>query len=88
MYDTVNKFDKYFNILLKIFGISIFSFLFFADLPVFAHRISELYGIVVILLFADIHYTIRQDILSRVIVCLIGIAYFSINIFYAKLFNI
>lgn len=88
MYETVNRFDKYFNILLKIFGISIFSFLFFADLPVFAHRVSELYGIVVIFIFADIHYTIRPELLSRAIVCLIGISYFSINIFYSKLFNI
>lgn len=88
MYDTVKQFNKYLPLMLRIMALSIFSFLIFAPLPVLAFRISELYGIVDIILFTNIYYTIRPSILSKIIVCIIGFSLFAINVFYAKLLDL
>ena len=46
--------------MLKIMGISLFAVKALAGVPVIAMRISELYGIVEIILFVGIYYTIKQ----------------------------
>jgi hypothetical protein len=86
MYDTVYEYNKYIPILLKIMGLSIFLFLLLAFLPVLSFRLSQLYGIVDILVMSSIYYTIKPRSLSAIIVSIIGIVLFSINIFYTKIF--
>jgi hypothetical protein len=56
--------NKYFNILVKIYIFSVASFVLFADIPVFSFRISELLGVVEIILLPMIIYLIRQKILA------------------------
>lgn len=82
-YDTVIKFNKYFPILIKTMGISILLFLSLAFMPVLAFRISELYGIVEIVVLSCIFYTINPSWLGKTVVAIIGMATFLINAFYA-----
>jgi len=83
-YDTVIKHNKYLPIMLKLTGISVFSFLVLSFLPVLSFRISELYGIAEIFIFANIYYTIKPAWLAKSVVAIVGIAMFMINAFYAE----
>ena len=83
-YDTVIKYNKYLPIMLRLTGVSIFSFLLLSFLPVLAFRVSELYGIVEIFIFTNIYYTIKPGWLGKVVICIIGISMFLINAFYAE----
>ena len=85
MYDVIREHTPYITIMIKMLGLSIFSFAFFAFLPVLAFRISELFGIVEAVLFTYIYYTIKPDYLSKSIVIVIGISMFLINVFYNEL---
>ena len=82
-YDTVRKFNKYFPILIRLMGISIILFLSLAFMPVLAFRISELYGIVEIIVLSCIYYTINPTVLGKSVVAIIGMVTFLINAFYA-----
>jgi hypothetical protein len=77
--------NKYINILLKMQSFSLASFVFFSAMPVFAFRISELYGIVEIVTIPFIYYILKSKLLSRIIVVFIGLCLLLINIFYNKL---
>lgn len=84
-YDTIKQTCKYLPIILRFMGISIFVYLFFAQLPVLSFRIGELYGIVEILIFTYIVYTIRPHWLGSLITCFIAISLFIIYIFIQKI---
>lgn len=88
MYDTIKVYNKYLPIMLKITGFSIFSFIALSSIPVIAFRVSELYGIIDIILFTNIFYTVRPAWLARTIVIVIGISMFFINVFYSKILQI
>lgn len=83
-YDTVIKHNKYLPLMLRLTGISIFMFLVLTFLPVLSFRVSELYGIVEIFIFANIYYTINPKWLGKTVVLIIGLAQFCINAFYAN----
>ncbi len=85
MYDTIRPSNKYLPILLKIMGCSVFVFLLFAPLPVLSFRISELYGIVDIIIYSSLFYTVRQRAVGASIVGVVGLSLFAINVFYMKL---
>ncbi len=85
MYDTIRQSNKYLPILLKIMACSVFVFLLFAPLPVLSFRISELYGIVDIIIYSCLFYTVRQRAVAASIVAVVGISLFAINVFYMKL---
>ena len=55
MYDIIKEHNPYFPIMIKMMGLSIFSFVTLSALPVLAFRISEIYGIVEIILFTNIY---------------------------------
>lgn len=86
-YDTVVEFNKYIPILLRFMGIAILSFLSLASLPVLAFRVRELYGVVEIIMFTSIFYTIQPKWLAKSIVAIIGIVLFLINAFYAEILH-
>jgi len=88
MYDTVYKYNKNLPIMLKMMGISIALYVILSPLPVFAFRLSEIFGIVDIILFTNIYYTIKPNLLARSIVIAIGCILFAINIFYNDLLDI
>lgn len=83
-YDTVIKHNKYLPLMLRLTGLSVFSFLALSFLPVLSFRISELYGIAEIFIFANIYYTIKPGWLAKSVVAIVGIALFCINAFYAE----
>lgn len=87
-YDTIRQFNPYTTIMLKMLALSLFCFPALAALPVLSFRISEIFGIVEVILFTNIYYTIKPSWLGSIIVCIIGTSLFMINVFYTKLLNI
>lgn len=83
-YDTIKAHNRYLPLMLRMTGVSIFSFLVLSFLPVLSFRVSELYGIVEIFLFANIYYTIRPKWLGVSVVGVVGLSLFCINAFYAE----
>lgn len=81
-YDLVKDHNKYLSLMLKLMGISIFLYLAFTFLPVLSFRFSELYGIVEVIVFANIYYTIKPAWFSKTVVAVIGLAFFFINVYY------
>ncbi len=84
-YDTIKQFDKYLPIVVKFMGICVFAFPCFSKLPVLSFRISELYGIVEIVMFTYITYTILPKWLGKVVVNAAAIILFVINVFLLKI---
>lgn len=80
-YDTIYTNCKILPILLKITGLSIFSFFAFSTIPVLGGRVQELFGIVEILLFPTIFYTISPKWSAKLIICSIGIIEFVFTVF-------
>jgi hypothetical protein len=77
--------NKYVNLLLKIEALSLISFVLFSAMPVFAFRISELFGVVEIILIPFIYYVFKPRFLSKALVIFIGLCMLLINIFYVNL---
>jgi hypothetical protein len=77
--------NEYFYILLKIYSFSLFFFPALADLPVFAFRISELLGIVEIILIPFVLYFIKPVPVAVTAVILIAFGMLSFQLFYAHL---
>ena len=88
MYDIIKEHSPYLSIILKMMGLSVFCFVALSSLPVLAFRVSELYGIVEIVLFTNIYYTIRPAWLSKSVVMAIGVVLFCINVFYNEILQI
>jgi hypothetical protein len=86
-YDLIIEYNKYLPIMIKIMGLSIFSFLIFATLPVLAFRMYELYGIVNIILFTNIYYVIQPRLLSKSLIIVMAIILLCITIFYTDLIH-
>lgn len=74
--------NKYAIILVKLFVISLCSFPLFAFMPVVGFRISELFGIVDIILIPFIIYIFKPIWLSKIIVILIGLLFILTTLFY------
>ena len=83
--DTISNFNKAFPLMLRWYFISLFAFIILADMPVFAFRISEIFGIVEIILFSNLYYTVKPDYLSKSIIVVIGLLFFAFNIFQNEL---
>lgn len=71
-------------IFLKIYAISLFTFLFLSDNPAFSFRIQEFLGIVEIILLPLIAFVYNNKVFGKIIVILIAVAFISIDIFYNK----
>lgn len=84
-YELLSERNKYTSILMTVFCISLMSFPIFAVMPVVGFRISELYGIVEILLIPLLYYIFKPQIIARTIVILIALVMLCISIFYNKL---
>lgn len=74
---TITEHNKYFPILLKIFGLSLFLYISFAFLPVLGERISYLYSIPSIVLIPCIMYTIKPRVLGRIVAWSVGFIYLN-----------
>lgn len=84
-YPTINKHTTYISILIKIYALSLFSYLALSSNTIFAMRISELLGVVEIILIPYIYYFIRPKSIGILTIILISFIYLSINIFSLEL---
>ena len=78
----IEQYTTYVNILLKIEIISIAAFVSLYTLPVLAFRISELLGVVEIILFPLLCYTVKPAYVGKLVVTLVAVTFLFINIFY------
>lgn len=86
-YDLIKQYNKFLPILTKMMAISIASYVFLSGIPVIAIRISELFGVVDIIMFVNIYYTIKPSYLPKAIIILIAIALFYMDIAMVGLFD-
>jgi hypothetical protein len=83
--NSISLHNKYINLLLKIEAFSLASFVMFFSMPVLAGRISELFGIIEIILIPCLYYVFKPKLLSKLIVIVVGICLILISIFRANL---
>lgn len=81
----IAQYNPYVTVLLKFEVLSLSAFIIFNELPVFAFRLSELLGVVEVILFPLIFYAIKPEIVSRLIIVFISLVFLSIGIFFNQL---
>ncbi|KIC63448.1 EpsG family protein [Chryseobacterium taiwanense] len=83
----ISHFFPHLYIYLKIYSLSLFSFLFFSRIPVFSFRIQELLGVVEIILIPTIFYLFSERFkwLGKLSVWMISLGFLLLDIFYVKL---
>ncbi len=86
-YKLLEVHNQYFPLLFKIYGFSLCLLPLLSDIPVFAYRLSELLGIVEIVLFPLIYYLFKPDVISRFLLQIFCISMFLISIFYNQLIS-
>lgn len=77
--------NKYFNSLMQIEGISLIAFIMLSDFAVVSFRISELLGIVEIVLFAEISRSFKPMIMSNIIGLIIALSLLYLSLFHIEL---
>jgi len=83
-YDVIILNNKYSPILIKIYCISLLAIPIFANIQTFGFRISELFGIVEIILIPLIYYSFKQIHFGRALVISIGSTIMLIIIYINK----
>lgn len=84
-YKKFSKYNIYFPLLLNIYAISLVAFTIFGKIPAFSSRVSELMGVVEIILIPMLVYLFRVQILSRLIVVLVALLFLLVNLYYVEL---
>lgn len=84
-YDLLLSYNVYFPLVIKIYCISLVSYIIFSQISAFATRISELFGIVEIILIPFVFYIFRPIYFSKLLVIFIGFSFLLIVLFYVKL---
>jgi len=77
--------NKYIPILVQCYILSIVALVIFADLPVLAFRVSELIGVVEVILVPCIYYLLKQKQFATAAVSALGLGILLVNLFHAKL---
>lgn len=86
---NINRFkDPLIIISIKIFSWMLFLFYFFSFMPVLAFRLSEFYGVVLLLLLPSLITIIRQKLLTSVLVVSYSLLMLVNYLFIQKLLNI
>lgn len=84
-YDFIQQKNKYFSLLIKIEGVSLFLFPALSFISLLGYRLSELLGMVEIILYPLLIYTLKPQVAAKTIGIGIGILLLSVNIFYRHL---
>lgn len=71
--DTIAKYVPYIHILVKILACSLFVYFAFSSITIVSTRISELYGIIEIVAYPCIVFTIKPRFVGKLLVCIIAI---------------
>lgn len=79
--------NRYFPILYKLHVISIFTFVSLSSVPVFAFRISEVFGVVQFCLFPCIIFLFDKRFVGYLFIILLSLVNFYNSIFNEKLFS-
>ena len=87
-YDLIKRHFPQVSLFLKIYALSIISFAILAFLPVLAFRVSEIFGVVEIILFPYIIYAIRPRIAGQILLLLFATAILAMDILYNQLLNL
>lgn len=77
----LSSINKYSNLILSIYGFSIFSFLFFSKLPIVSFRIYELLGVIEIISLTFIYYLFSLKIIPLFFYLIVGILYFYLLVY-------
>ena len=83
--DLIIAKNKYFFILLKIYFFALCAMVIFSDIPTFAVRTSELLGVVEIILFPMIIYTIKEQKIAALFTIFLSLGLMCTALFYTKL---
>lgn len=85
--DKISESLQSFYFLIKVYCISLFTFLFFSDIPVFAFRIQELFGVVDIILIPSLIFIFSEKFkwTGKLVVWCLALGFLLINIYYNKL---
>ncbi len=70
--NTIKEYVPSINLLIKIMGVSIITYYAFTYIPVIGYRLSELYGVVEILLIPAMIYTMRPMYIGKLAVVLVA----------------
>lgn len=80
----VYEYNKYVYLLLKVEVVSIAAWVVFCEMPVVAMRMNELLGIVEIVLFPMLFYTVKPAWLGKAVVMVVAAVLLFISLFYNK----
>lgn len=81
----LQKSNKYFIVLIKIYILSVTSFVLFADIPVLSFRISELMGVAEIILLPMILYILKPQLIATILSILYAFGSLYMLIIYGKM---
>lgn len=84
----IHEHNEYGTVLLKIEVLSIAAFVMLYELPVLAFRICELLGIVEIILFPMLYYTVKPSWVGKTLVTVVATCLLLINIYYNGYVNV
>ncbi len=87
-FDWVESKNKYFPILMKVYCLSLISYLIFTHIPAFSTRVSELYGIVEIIIIPFLIYVFSPNYISKIFVVCTGLGFLLITLFYSKIITV
>ncbi len=76
---------SYLPLIIRIYACTIFFYLSLSFLPVLSTRISELFGIIEVLMIPSVSYAFLPQRYGILIVCIYAIAIFLFNVFYMQL---
>lgn len=85
--DNIADGNKYGYIFIKFYIVGLCAMVFFADIPVFAVRTSELLGVVEIILLPCIMYVINPRAIAAILVMGMGLLFLCTTLFYTKLLH-
>ena len=85
--EKLYKKNKYAILLIKCYAIALFTFVFLADIPVFAFRICYVFLISEIILIPLLIYLFKPRWILKIMVILVSVAYFLIEIVYNQIVN-
>lgn len=83
--ELIEQSNPYVNVLIKIEVLSISSFVFLSGMPVVAFRMNELFGVVEIVLYPMLYYTIKPAWFANTVVILLAFILMLISIYYNEI---
>lgn len=86
-YEPISEKNKYISLMLKVMTLMVVALPMLSQMPVFAFRLSELFGIVEIVLFCMITYTVKQPYIAKAAIIIIGLVSMYYNAFYNELLD-